>query len=247
VQQDAPDIVADFLQFFSLIVQDGALVNSFASRHPDAEAVFTRYLDLLRTAPERAPPKPFPPQAEITALQCTIWDNWIEYGGRRPKRGSKGHNVHRYKATIQVWTAPYHQINIRRKNWQHSFEVMLYDSQELAAKATDFLDPKKRYFLPDYAATLTDLAQHEVMTNALGGPLYAKIRGHGTHYPEGQIVVTDGPVGPSTQLRLMNLAAHEGMEVTGFTGKDAAHRPLKGNALLQSRMSSSPALSSWIS
>lgn len=182
---------------------------------------------------------PFPDKSAITALETAIFDNWIPFGGKRPKKGSKGHNLQRYRAVLKVWTVPVREINFASKRGLQKFEVLLQPPSELEARAKRLAKSH-----PDLSATLIELSHYEQMKARLAGPLTSKPVGEGTIFHGSQVFMIDAdmadPVGA-----VVDLANNASMRLPPFSTRDAAGRALAGNVILQSRYGRDPLLSNW--
>lgn len=84
----------------SLMDGDHLLCEALAHQLRSTAPNFCSKLVPRRTMTARS----FPNPSSIIAAQCSVFDNWIEHGGKRPKRGEAGHYRDRFKVEIQVWT-----------------------------------------------------------------------------------------------------------------------------------------------
>lgn len=80
--------------------QDHALMEALASRLRSNAPNLCSKLQLRRKLSSRDTPH----VASIVAAQCSVFDNWIEHGGRKPKRGEAGHYADRFKIIFDFWT-----------------------------------------------------------------------------------------------------------------------------------------------
>ena len=202
--------------------------------------------------PIKAAPDPFPNVADIVSAQCSIWDSWKPYGGRKPQKNKreKGARAARFKATIEVWTA--------KEGKLHGSQAFvgtahLLDGPELAAKVADLRKPTKtlrpfaKQFEGDdegerfeaYGDLLIGIAGQLASNDSRTGPMFTVLKGHGTHFhldtfvmatdskllshDPGLTVIVQTPTGPFT--------------FNGFESLTSSGKPLASNFILQSRIS----------
>ena len=214
---------------------DKALCSSLASKLRTHAPDLVEHL--LNSEDAKKAALPFPPKANITALEATIFDNLIPYGGVRPKKG-KGRSIERYKAVLKVWTCPVAEINFQSKRGCQRFEVPLQSAEKLIETAKRH--EKSRHEL---AEVLRALATSDEFAG-LGGALSSKPYGEGTAYHGLQVLMANDDMrNPSATF--LDLQNKEIFPLPAFSRKDASGRSLIGNALVQSRYASDASLSNW--
>jgi len=117
---------------------------------------------------------PCPAIADLTAFQCTIWDNWL---GDRQRKGKPN----RYCATIQAWTGEGADLSLSRPNWVKSGDLIPADRIVSEAVRLSTTMNKKRtaaLISPAYRDVLVELAER-----ANGGYFaLLRIKSKGTTY-----------------------------------------------------------------
>lgn len=187
---------------------------------------------MLMTNQQAGTLTPFPDPTTITAAQMSVFDNWIEFGGHRPKRGEAGHNRDRWKATFQVWTQPAAELDLRRHRptfygvahlWTGKEIIKRHSGSNKALKLPKALSDSFKAQLATQAVQMTDerlglvyspdggyYLYHDEMYVGVGKPLDDhKIDDVLVSSPAGDFVFTGFTVGAAAQ----NCFAHARMTV----------------------------------
>lgn len=182
--------------------------------------------------------RPPPPMSDMTAIQCSIFDNW-------PNGKPARHKPFRYAVAIHGWTRPADKIDFRSRKYDFHATATLFTPEELIAKVAELQRPKLRNPISsDYAKDLLELAA--ASDGYLIGPLMRKGGQTGTIYHEGHVIrfpaeAIAGRVVTSADL----IAMPDLIGLSAFSPMDASGNQLTGNAVLQSRYSSHESLTSW--
>ncbi|APX65566.1 hypothetical protein AV944_06600 [Sphingomonas sp. LK11] len=106
----------------------GALKAQLATSAPNFVKLFSSHNRLREE-------RPFPNPATVTAAQMSLFDNWIEYGGRRPARGTDDHYRDRFKVTFDLWTTPAERLNLKTDAPCFSGVAHLWSGKDIAKRA----------------------------------------------------------------------------------------------------------------
>lgn len=189
--------------------------------------------------------KPFPKTIDVTAAQATIFDNWSANGGRKPSKAKreKGARAERFKVAIEVWTgtttaqigqAGAKSLRLTNANAAFVGTAHLMDGPTLNAKAESLLPlfRKKGCDWEDYAQSLMSAW---VETDRRVGPVFTTWRG--THYHLGLIALLDGAaLLPRGQVKLTVASMGDEIVFSHWSTDYPDGTPLKGNAILTSRI-----------
>lgn len=143
--------VTEIVAAIAALDGDRALTGALAGRLRDKAPNFVSEFAQRR----RMTTRNFPHPHSIMAAQCSVFDNWVEFGGKRPKRGSRGHYRDRFKLEIQVWTWTQADIDWQNCAWRGT--AHLWDTKDLQARVS-----KKGMKLPkalpdDFRDTVIDM------------------------------------------------------------------------------------------
>lgn len=200
--------------------------------------------------------KPMPDPKIVTAAQCSIFDNWVATGGKRPKRGEKGNRAARFKATFDLWTIDPDVEPISPSNTAFSATVHLLTGKELDAKVSELEIPgkTKRPFIEatdldegtDFVGFAAMLRAYASEIDEIGirvGPVFSSSEGRHFHAHTFASVLEESLTSRSG-LKLVVKSPTGSVTFTGFSPFDAKGNPLKGNCVLHSRMTRSTRLAS---
>lgn len=195
--------------------QDNALLNSALYKNPD----FVRWCELIvdRQHKARASSVTALPALEtILALEATVFDN-----GDEPK--------FRHKITVQAYTGV--SPNWKRPNWKATATLWPYD---VAVKTANRSKAKFS------EATLAIVEALAGQGSGYVGVFMHSGAGVGSSYNDQHVVWVDVEAG-----KAMIYAPNAHFWLAPFDKQDARGKPLKKNAVLHSRSSTSDALDHW--
>lgn len=182
--------------------------------------------------------QPPPPMSAMSAIQCSIFDNWPN--GRPAKS-----KPYRYAVAIHGWSSAPDEIDFKSRKYAFHATATLFTPDELIAKVAELQSPKLRNPISaEYAEALLELAN--ASDGDLIGPLMKKGGGTGTIYFEGHLIRI--PAAAIAQRRVTSadlIAMPDFIDLPGFSPLDAAGNQLTGNAVLQSRYSPHNSLAAW--
>lgn len=189
--------------------------------------------------PARIKPGPLP--EAITAMTCSIFDNWRASGGKKPKRGHKGARAVRYKADFQAWTVEADRISFARPQWRATAHLL--DAGDLSSKAEEIASAKRlRPISADYHSAILSYA--EQLGAYLAGPLYSVT--DGTDFHDFHMAFVDpAQLVDASGLKVALRLADRDIILKSFVDQDAGKNPLKGNCIAQARLANSTLLSNW--
>ncbi|HEV2816141.1 MAG TPA: hypothetical protein VGW40_02820 [Allosphingosinicella sp.] len=205
-----------------------------------------------------APIPPFPNVGEIVTAQCSIWDSWKPYGGRKPnrKKGEKGARSARFKATIEVWTTSEGKLA-----GSQAFEgtAHLLDGHELTKKVAELRQPTKvkRPFVKldaydhegerfaEYADTLDAVAPQ--LTGLRMGPLFTVLKGTHFHLDTPVVANEAALIARDPSLKVVVRSPSGDFTFEAFEPTTSSGKPLASNFILQSRISTRSDLRDWTS
>ena len=212
---------------------------------------------------------PFPPHDQITAAQCTLFDNWKQNGGRKPKtvngKREKGARVERFKVMIEAWTIDPRQgpaasssSKLTVTNATFVGTAHLMDGPTLKKKVAELRLPKKtkgRPFAqrdpldeegPSWQAFGDFLHQtSEDMRGLRLGPVFTV--GDGTRWHLDSYVVAEEPALMSLNDLAIVLRSPSGeFAFNEWSETYPNGSALRGNAVLSSRISILPDKKFWV-
>jgi len=214
----------------------GALKAQLAASAPNFVKLFSSH---NRVREER----PFPDPARITAAQMSLFDNWIEYGGRRPARGTDDHYRDRFKVTFDLWTTPAERLNMKDDAPAFSGVAHLWSGKEIIKRAKGkssmklpkILSPDFREFVTKAAAGFTDNGRMGLVYTPLGKTIA---------YHDGVYVPADSADFDAHEVDKVMVATHDGRLFTfeGFSKTTSKGGRLTTNCFGHSRMTVVPKL-----
>ncbi|QIK78372.1 hypothetical protein G7077_05085 [Sphingomonas piscis] len=185
----------------------------------------------------------FPPVNSILAAQCSVFDNWIEFGGKRPKRGEIGHYRDRFKAELQVWTCTKDDIDWDRSSWHG--KAHLWSGKDVMARSKGKSMKLPKALSEDFRAQFIELASG--MDGFRLGLPYTKDGKTLLYNNDGSYLAARETELQDHQLELMILATSSGpFCFSGFKNTTSKGHPLSGNCFAHSRMTTSkPLADKW--
>lgn len=204
------------------------------------------------------PIPPFPNVGEIVTAQCSIWDSWKPYGGRRPQKNKreKGARSARFKATIEVWTAPDGKLE-----GSQAFigTAHLLDGPDLTKKVAELRQPTKvqRPFVKldafdaegerfaEYADVLDAAAPQ--LSGLRMGPLFTVLKGTHFHLDTPVVANEAALLARDSSLQVVVRSSSGDFTFDAFEAITSSGKPLASNYVLQSRISTRTDLRDWTS
>lgn len=214
---------------------DHALCAALASQLRGKAPNFCSKLSPRRTMTARALPSP----SSIIAAQCSVFDNWIEFGGRRPLRGQVGHYRDRFKVEMQFWTWTEADIDWNHSAWHGRAHLWSDKDIKMRLKGTSMKLPKA---LPDdfreYIA-----AMPEAMDGFRIGLPYTKDGRALLYNDDRTLVIANEAEVTSHNISEINIKAPLwSFRFTDFKPTDSKGQALSGNCFAHSRMTTERAL-----
>lgn len=213
----------------------GALKAQLQSLAPNFIAQFSTHNRLREQTP-------FPNPATITAAQMSVFDNWIEHGGKRPRRGEPGHYRDRFKVTLDLWTTHIEKLDLKNDRPGFSVTSHLWSGDEILKRANQRNGNLRlpKVLSPSFREHLVSNAQR-MGPDARLGLVYTDL-GRSLVYHDGvSIVVADDLA--SHDVGMIGVSGPAGHFVfDGFTPTSSKGGKLATNCIAHSRMTTSPKL-----
>lgn len=228
IQTPIHQTITDFTTYANVLVQDKALMAQFRAQNPVLS-------DLLRTilddGEQSEPILPIPRITDMTALQCSVFDNW--------PTGAKAKNRPiRYNLAITAWDTEPRLLNFKRSKPCFRGNALLHTPKELIKTANRIRKPNlKRPISDDYHYALTQMFA-TMFPDHLIGPILTKGRGsHGTVYHEAQVAVVKMENGKMVSCDIYLGTYNEMLELPAFSPTNSKKDPLPRKVMCQSRWS----------
>ena len=165
----------------------------------------------------------FPVASQIYAAQCSLFDNYVQFGGKRPNEGEKGHDMIRFKITVDVWTGQPKDLKVRP----------CYSSTSPLLSTADIIKKAKRTYkgLPKVSPAFRDSfvqTAQDAPINSLHMGMFFGRDGVAKIYQDDLFCV-------AAQSDLLDRSMSHGLivfnKVDRFTFTDFSHQTSKGNPL----------------
>lgn len=215
------------------------------------------YETLLSLRKEHRQASKFPSIDAITAMQCTIFDNWLPFGRSKPKvtRGirPKGGRRERFQARIEVWTIKPKPprngkavpLTLTETNAQWSAVGYLLDSQALLAKVEMLASPADDATWQGFWNDLRGAAQQIDGCGIRMGPVMTSTAGKHVQPDTYVVARSDDLDAIKLDLNLTLRTPQGDVSFTHWSTNYSNGAPLKDNALMTCRVSSIEQKKRW--
>lgn len=181
----------------------------------------------------------FPTVTSIMAAQCSVFDNWIEFGGIRPKRGKPGHYRDRFKVEIQFWTWTQADIDWNISAWHG--KAHLWSAKDIKARTKRKGMKLPKVLSEEFRQKVIEMAD-QMDGMRLGLP-YTKDGLTLLYNDDGSFVVSKEAELEAHVIDIIAVSTPSGsFQFTDFKKTTSKGQPLSGNCVAHSRMTTSRAL-----
>jgi len=181
---------------------------------------------------------PFPDPSKVTAAQMSVFDNWIEYGGKRPKRGEPGHDRDRWKVTMDLWTTPAATLDLKTDKpafsgtshlWTGADIVKRHEGRKESFRLPKVLNPAFRQEIAAMARSIDKSARMGFVYTPMGKTIA---------YHDALYLIADNSALEAHDIFKIVVAFADGRSFAfqSFQNRTSKGNPLEGNCFAHSRM-----------